>query len=79
MLFQLTFLRKDVVNKISYIYVLIGVILYIISESMMAVKTFKTAVPLQESLIMLFYGSAIYLITIGIVKERRRKPRIKSY
>ena len=40
---------------------------------MVAIEVFKTDIPLQDPLIMLFYGLALYLITIGIVKERRRK------
>ncbi|WP_445736751.1 lysoplasmalogenase family protein [Mariniflexile sp.] len=73
LLFQFAFLRKDAVNKISYMYVFFGVILYIICESMMAIKTFKTDLPLQDLLIMLLYGVSLYFITMGIVKERRRK------
>lgn len=73
MLFQFAFLRKDVVNKLSYNYVFIGILFFIISESMVAIEVFKTDIPLQDPLIMLFYGLALYLITIGIVKERRRK------
>lgn len=79
LLFQFAFLRKDVVNKISYNYVFFGVVFYIISESMMAIKTFKTDIPLQDPLIMVFYGLALYLITIGIVKERRRKIFINPF
>ncbi|WP_308991200.1 lysoplasmalogenase family protein [Mariniflexile litorale] len=79
LLFQFAFLRKDAVNKISYIYVCIGVILYIISESMMAIKIFRTDIPLQDFLIMLLYGMALYCITIGIVKEQKRKIIINPF
>ena len=78
-LFKFTFLRKDVVNKISYQYVFFGVVLYIISESMVAIKIFKMDLLFQDSLIMLFRGLALYLIIIGIVKERRHKTVINSF
>ncbi|GAA3598441.1 lysoplasmalogenase family protein [Flavivirga amylovorans] len=71
LLIQFAFLRKDVVDKTSYLYVFFGIILYMICESMMAIKTFKMDLPMQDILIMLFYGIAIYLIVFGIVKEHK--------
>lgn len=79
LLFQFAFLRKNTVNRKSYIYVFVGVILYIISENMMAIKTFKKDIPLQDFLIMLLYGMALYFIIIGIVKEQRRETIIDLF
>tara|TARA_R110002049_G_scaffold143647_6_gene305851 strand:+ start:87 stop:788 length:702 start_codon:yes stop_codon:yes gene_type:complete len=79
LLFQFAFLRKGVFDKVSYLYVFIGVILFIISESLMAIKTFKTDILLQDFLIMFLYGLALYLITVGIVKEKKRKPIVNSF
>jgi hypothetical protein len=36
----------------------------------MAIKTFKHAIPYQDFLIMLAYGSSIYFITMGILFEK---------
>ncbi|WP_369686009.1 lysoplasmalogenase family protein [Mariniflexile sp. AS56] len=78
LLFQFAFLRKVAVNNISYVYVCVGIVLYIMSESMMTIKTFKQDLPFQDVLIMLFYGLALYFIIVGIVKEQRRETTINS-
>ncbi|MBJ6367648.1 lysoplasmalogenase family protein [Snuella sedimenti] len=70
---QFAYLRKGVFNKISYRYVFLGVITFIISESIMAVKTFRQDLPFQDFLIMMLYGTAMYFIVLGIVRERRYK------
>ena len=71
LLFQFAVLRRGIVDRFSYLCVLIGVILFIFSESMMAIKTFNTALPYQDLLIMLLYGSALYLIVVGVVSEKK--------
>ncbi|WP_303316014.1 lysoplasmalogenase family protein [Flavivirga abyssicola] len=71
LLIQFAFLRRGVVNNVSYSYVFTGIIFYKFSEAMMAIKTFKMDLPMQDILIMLFYGIAIYLIFFGIVKEHK--------
>ena len=48
LLIQFAFLRKDVVNRISYLYVFFGIIFYMFCESMMAIKTFKMDLPMQD-------------------------------
>lgn len=47
-----------------------GIVLFIIGESMMAIKTFKMELPFQDISIMFFYGASVYLIIIGIVNEQ---------
>lgn len=69
-IFQFAFLRKGVYSSRSYYYVFFGVLLFLVSESIMAIKTFKQNIPYQDFLIMLAYGSSIYLITMGIVFEK---------
>lgn len=69
-IFQFAFLRKGVYSSRSYYYVFFGVLLFLVSESIMAIKTFKQNIPYQDFLIMLAYGSSIYLITTGIVFEK---------
>ena len=79
LLIQFAFLRKDVVGRVSYLYVFFGVIFYMLSESMMAIKTFKMDLPMQDVLIMLFYGIAMYLIIFGIVKVHKKRIGISSF
>lgn len=79
LLIQFAFLRKGIVDKTSYLYVFFGVVLYMLSESMLAVEIFKTDIPLQDPLIMLLYGIALYLITMGIVKEKRTRILINPF
>lgn len=71
LLFQFAVLRRRVFNKLSYLFVLLGVVLFIFAESMMAIQIFKTEFPFQKTLIILFYGSALYLIVVGVVKEKK--------
>lgn len=73
LLIQFAFLRKDVVGRVSYLYVFFGVVFYILNESMVAIETFKMDLPMQDVLIMLFYGTGVYLIILGIVKEHKKR------
>lgn len=67
---QLAFLRKDDVNKLSYILVFIGVIASVASDSITALKVFYMPNFAHEKVtIMLFYGISQYLIVIGITRE----------
>jgi len=70
---QFAFLRKGSCNKKSYLHVFIGVLLYVFSESMLAVKLFRMDLPLQDFLIMMLYGVSMYLIISGILKEEDHK------
>ncbi len=73
LMFQFAYLRKGVFNKKSYVYVFLGVLLYNFGESIMAVKTFKQDLPFQDFLIMLLYGTSVYFIILGIIKEKETK------
>ena len=70
LLFQFAFLRKGVVNNKSYWLVFYGVIVFMMSEGLMAIKTFRTDLPFQDGIIMFCYGTAMYLIVIGILTEK---------
>ncbi|WP_136481879.1 lysoplasmalogenase family protein [Cognatitamlana onchidii] len=70
LLFQFAYLRKGVVNNRSYWLVFYGVLLFMISEGLMAIKTFRTDLPFQDGVIMFTYGSAMYLLVMGMVTER---------
>lgn len=67
MMVLMAYLRHGVVNKLSFLLVFIGVICSLFSDSIVAYKEFKTNIPLQEVLVMLFYGVSQYLIIIGLV------------
>ncbi len=73
LMFQFAYLRKGVFSKKSYLYVFLGVLFYVFSESIMAIKTFKQDLPFQDFLIMMFYGTSLYFIVLGIVKEKQTK------
>ena len=70
LLLQFAVLRKGVVNKSSYLCVLFGVLFYILTESMMAIKIFSEPFIYQEALIIIFYTFSVYLIHVGIVREK---------
>jgi len=67
---QFAFLRRDDVNKFSYLLVFIGIILSIVSDSISALKIFYIPNFAYEKItIILFYGIGQYLIVYGITKE----------
>lgn len=70
LLFQFAALRQGVVNTFSYFSVLFGVLFYVFSESMMAVKIFNGPFLYQEPLIIIFYSLSHYLIILGLVREK---------
>jgi uncharacterized membrane protein YhhN len=61
--------RSGRVGVRSYRYVFIGSLLFLISDSMIAINKFYTAIPLAGFLIMLSYISAQYLIMRGLILE----------
>lgn len=73
LMFQFAYLRKGVFTKESYLYVFFGVMIFIISESIMAIKTFRQDIPFQDFLIMMLYGTSMYFIVLGSTKERKFK------
>ena len=64
------FLRKGMVSKRSYNLVFLGAILFMISDSILALNKFYTAMPLSNISIMLTYALAQYFIVFGIKKEQ---------
>ncbi|WP_262507890.1 lysoplasmalogenase [Wocania ichthyoenteri] len=67
---QFSYLRQSVFSRKSYRYVFFGVLLFVLSEGMMAIKTFKLSLPLQDFLIMMFYGMGVYFMVFGIINEK---------
>jgi len=73
LMLNLAYLRKDEYSNFSYLYVLFGCVLFLFSEGINAISTFNGDLPFPTFLVMFFYGTAIYLIVFGIVKEKKRK------
>lgn len=74
------FLRRGLVNNTSFFLVLIGVFLSLIADSIAALSSFysSSAIPYQESTVMLFYGVSQLFIVLGVLKETACNNRIKS-
>jgi uncharacterized membrane protein YhhN len=65
--------RIEKVNRISYCLVLTGAMLFVISDSAIAVNKFSYNFPFSETLIMSTYVIAQYLIITGYIKQFREK------
>lgn len=63
-------LRKENVPKLSYYLVLIGALLFVISDSFLAINKFYTAVPSEHLIVMSTYSLAQYCIVMGILKQK---------
>lgn len=65
-------LRGNAVNKTSYIWVLIGAVLFIMSDSTIALSKFvftpEDPLPFYRVIIMALYITAQYLIAVGSIK-----------
>ena len=68
-LFLFAYLRKDDVNTKSYNIVIIAMVLLLLSEIIMALKTYYISFPFEDVSVMLFYGVAQFLIVYGILIE----------
>jgi uncharacterized membrane protein YhhN len=60
-------------NKKSYRFVLIGAILFIISDSLIAINKFAFSIPLSGLWVMATYIAAQYLILEGVLLGRGTK------
>jgi len=61
--------RKEKVNPLSYQLVLIGAMLFVLSDSMIALNKFKQSFELARIAIMSSYITAQYLITLGCLRQ----------
>ncbi|MEO8773696.1 MAG: lysoplasmalogenase [Gelidibacter sp.] len=64
------FLRKKRVSKKSFIYVFLGAILFVISDSILALNKFYMPLKFSSISIMLTYGLAQFYIVTGLLKEQ---------
>lgn len=63
-------LRKNMVPNISYILVFIGALLFVISDSALAINKFYKALPQSHIIIMSTYALAQYCIVMGINRQK---------
>ena len=66
------YLRQKLNNTISYNWVFIGAILFMLSDSILALDKFYQPLPLSSISIMLTYALAQYCIVIGILKHNKQ-------
>ncbi|MGY0392807.1 lysoplasmalogenase [Bizionia sp. KMM 8389] len=64
------FLRKGEVNRISYLLVFLGAILFVISDSILALNKFYKPLWHSNISIMFTYGFAQLFIVFGLLKQR---------
>ena len=62
------FLRKGSVSIQNYKWVLLGAILFLISDSLLSVNMFYKPIAFANVLIMVTYAFAQYFIVLGILK-----------
>ena len=61
--------RQKEVGKLSYNLILIGAILFVVSDSILALNKFYKPILYPQISIMLTYGLAQLLITLGILRQ----------
>jgi uncharacterized membrane protein YhhN len=61
--------RRAKVNRLSFLLVLFGAILFVMSDSLIAINKFKQPFELARIAIMLTYITAQYLIITGCLKQ----------
>lgn len=64
------FLRQKKVSKISFVFVFLGAILFVISDSILALNKFYMPLRFSNISIMLTYAMAQYFIVFGLIKQR---------
>jgi len=76
------YLRNDSMTDNSYIYVLAGTLLFMLSDSIVGITRFKSDIPFSRILVMGIYGSAQLLMILGILKSATstvREAPLPSY
>ena len=63
-------LRKDMVPNISHVLVFIGALLFVISDSTLALNKFYKTLPQSHIIIMSTYAIAQYCIVMGINRQK---------
>lgn len=63
------FNRYGRVNGVSYLYVVVGAILFVLSDSMIAINKYHVKFDFAGTLIMITYLAAQYLIVLGCIRQ----------
>jgi len=66
--------RKSYVSKRSYQWVLAGALFFMLSDSVLAVNAFKTAIPYAGIAIMLTYALAQWFLVHGAIEQDKTEP-----
>lgn len=66
------FLRKGMVIHRGYVYVCLGAVFFMLSDSLLAVNKFHNPLPLAHVSIMSTYAVAQFLIVLGIINSYKR-------
>ena len=70
------YIRKGKVNSHSFLLVFIGALLFMLSDSILAINKFYAPLPCSNISIMLTYGLAQYLIVLGILRTSVTNPSV---
>jgi uncharacterized membrane protein YhhN len=70
--------RFGKVNDVSYLLVFLGAVLFLISDSFIAINRFKQAFPIAGLLVMLTYISGQFMIISGTIKQYQVKKNNSS-
>lgn len=74
LVFLFAYLRKNAVDKKSYLWVLIGVVSSILADTVgLFEKFYEGYMPFNAVSIMLFYGISQYFIVVGVANERYKR------
>jgi uncharacterized membrane protein YhhN len=68
---KVAYLRFEIVNQKSYLYVLLGCMSFIVSESIIGIDKFYTPLFYESVFGMFFYGLAQFLIVKGLVFQSK--------
>jgi uncharacterized membrane protein YhhN len=68
--------RFGKVNGVSYMYVVIGAILFVLSDSMIAINKYYIKFDFARSLIMITYIAAQYLIVLGCIRQDNASSKL---
>lgn len=79
MMVKSMYLRRGFVNKQSYYQVFAGALLFMISDSLLAINMFYKALPFSAILIMSTYGMAQLLIVYGAINQKIMRKNIYDY
>lgn len=71
MLLLVALLRRSYVSKTSYLWVLAGAMLFMLSDSLLAVNAFKTPVPFAGIAIMVTYAMAQWFLVHGAIEQNK--------